>query len=48
MFNRKLSFVDGNVIAQIRDYRQSYPLDICDIHYVLLRPSAALWGEKFF
>lgn len=39
-------FYNGSVIAQIRDYRQSYPLDICDIHYVLLRPtSAALWDE---
>jgi hypothetical protein len=39
-------YYNGAVIAQIRDYRQSYPLDICDIHYVLLRPSsAALWDE---
>lgn len=39
-------FYNGAVIAQIRDYRQSYPLDICDIHYVLLRPTAtALWDE---
>lgn len=39
-------FYNGAVIAQIRDYRQSYPLDICDIHYVLLRPtSIALWDE---
>lgn len=39
-------YYSGSVIAQIRDYRQSYPLDICDIHYVLLRPTAAaLWDE---
>lgn len=39
-------YYNGSVIAQIRDYRQSYPLDICDIHYVLLRPTAtALWDE---
>lgn len=39
-------FYNGAVIAQIRDYRQSYPLDICDIHYVLLRPTAtSLWDE---
>lgn len=39
-------YYNGAVIAQIRDYRQSYPLDICDIHYVLLRPTAtALWDE---
>lgn len=40
-------YYNGAVITQIRDYRQSYPiLDICDIHYVLLRPtSAALWDE---
>lgn len=39
-------YYNGAVIAQIRDYRQSYPLDICDIRYVLLRPTAAaLWDE---
>lgn len=39
-------YYNGAVIAQIRDYRQSYPLDICDIHYVLLKPTAtALWDE---
>lgn len=39
-------YYNGAVIAQIRDYRQSYPLDICDRHYVLLRPTAtALWDE---
>lgn len=39
-------YYNGNVIAQVRDYRQSYPLDICDIHHVLLRPSTtALWDE---
>lgn len=39
-------FYNGSIIAQIRDYRQSYPLDICDIHYVLLKPtSASLWDE---
>lgn len=39
-------YYNGAVIAQIRDYRQSYPLDICDIHYVLLRPTVtALWDE---
>lgn len=40
-------YYNGAVIAQIRDYRQSYPiLDFCDIHYVLLRPnSSALWDE---
>jgi transcription factor SPT20 homolog len=39
-------YYNGAVIAQIRDYRQSYPLDICDKHYVLLKPTAtALWDE---
>ncbi|KAG5666480.1 hypothetical protein PVAND_014507 [Polypedilum vanderplanki] len=40
-------YYNGTVIAQVRDYRQSYPLlDICDIHYVLLKPtSVALWDE---
>jgi hypothetical protein len=39
-------YYNGAIIAQIRDYRQSYPLDVCDIHYVLLRPSSgALWDE---
>jgi transcription factor SPT20 homolog len=39
-------YYNGAVIAQIRDFRQSYPLDICDIHFVLLRPnSTALWDE---
>lgn len=39
-------YYNGNVIAQIRDYRQSYPLDICDIHYVLLKPTAiTLWDH---
>lgn len=39
-------YYNGAVIAQIRDYRQSYPLDVCDIHYVLLRPTlTALWDE---
>jgi transcription factor SPT20 homolog len=34
-------YYSGAVIAQVRDYRQSYPMDICDIHYVLLRSTSA-------
>ncbi|XP_044256126.1 uncharacterized protein LOC123006037 isoform X1 [Tribolium madens] len=32
-------FYNGCVIAEVRDYRQSYPETTCDIHHVLLRPT---------
>ncbi|KAF5302009.1 hypothetical protein FQR65_LT08674 [Abscondita terminalis] len=32
-------FYSGCIIAEVRDYRQSYPHFKCDIHHVLLKPS---------
>lgn len=32
-------FYNGCIIAEVRDYRQSYPDPKCDIHHVLLRPT---------
>jgi hypothetical protein len=32
-------FYNGCIIAEVRDYRQSYPDSKCDIHHVLLRPT---------
>uniref|UniRef100_A0A1B6EGG4 Spt20-like SEP domain-containing protein n=1 Tax=Clastoptera arizonana TaxID=38151 RepID=A0A1B6EGG4_9HEMI len=32
-------YYSGCVIAQIRDYRQTFPHYMCDTHHVLLRPS---------
>lgn len=32
-------FYSGCIIAEVRDYRQSYPYFKCDIHHVLLKPT---------
>lgn len=32
-------FYSGCIIAEVRDYRQSYPHFKCDIHHVLLKPT---------
>ncbi|XP_060532135.1 transcription factor SPT20 homolog isoform X2 [Cylas formicarius] len=32
-------FYSGCIIAEVRDYRQAYPHNKCDIHHVLLRPT---------
>lgn len=36
--NHSFLFYSGCIIAEVRDYRQSYPAK-CDIHHVLLRPT---------
>lgn len=38
-------FYSGCIIAEIRDYRQAYPLSNCDIHHVLLRPTLKVRTE---
>lgn len=45
--NHSFLFYSGCVIAEIRDYRQSYPAD-CDTHYVLLRPTLQVSDKKIF
>lgn len=32
-------FYSGCVIAEIRDYRQSFPISTCDTYHVLLKPT---------
>lgn len=32
-------FYSGCIIAEIRDFRQSYPLTYCDSYHVLLKPT---------
>ncbi|KAK4886944.1 hypothetical protein RN001_003215 [Aquatica leii] len=41
LFDKDFSFLfySGCIIAEVRDYRQSYPHFKCDIHHVLLKPS---------
>lgn len=36
--NHSFLFYSGCVIAEVRDYRQAYPVK-CDIRYILLRPT---------
>ncbi|XP_031340483.1 transcription factor SPT20 homolog isoform X2 [Photinus pyralis] len=41
LFDANFSFLfySGCIIAEVRDYRQSYPHFKCDIHHVLLKPT---------
>lgn len=38
-------FYSGCVIAEIRDYRQSFPIFTCDTYHVLLKPTNQVSGS---
>ena len=37
-------FYSGCIVAEVRDYRQSFQHYNCDTHYVLLRPTTQVSG----
>ena len=37
-------FYSGCIIAEVRDYRQSFPSFSCNIHHVLLQPTTQVYS----